>query len=237
MRLLLVRHGQTPANVRGELATRAPGPGLTPLGETQAVALAGALADRDVDAVFVSPLLRTHLTAAPLAAARALPPVELPGLREVEAGDLEDRSDAPAVEEYQTVFSSWAAGDVRVPMPGGPDGVAFFDRFDAAVRTILDSGATTALAVSHGASIRAWTGGRAANLGPRFVRAHRLGNTGVVEVHGDFDTGWTCVSWTSDPVGGENLVDRAAQDPTGNRVPDENLTALRPGPGEAPQAW
>ena len=29
MRLLLIRHGQTPANVRGELDTAAPGPGLT----------------------------------------------------------------------------------------------------------------------------------------------------------------------------------------------------------------
>ena len=29
MRILFVRHGQTPANVRGLLDTAAPGPGLT----------------------------------------------------------------------------------------------------------------------------------------------------------------------------------------------------------------
>jgi broad specificity phosphatase PhoE len=219
VRLLLIRHGQTPANVRGELATRAPGTGLTPLGEQQAVALAEALAGRDIDAIFVSPLVRTHLTAAPLAAARALVPVELAGLREVEAGDLEDRSDEAAVEEYQAVFGSWAAGDLSVPMPGAPDGAAFFDRFNAAVRTILDSGAATAVAVSHGAAIRAWVGGRADNIDSRFVRANRLRNTGMVEVDGDFETGWTCVGWTSDPAGGEKLADRTAQDPTGGRVP------------------
>jgi broad specificity phosphatase PhoE len=219
VRLLLIRHGQTPANVRGELATQAPGTGLTPLGERQAVALAGALADRDIDAIFVSPLVRTHHTAAPLAAVRALVPVELAGLREVEAGDLEDRSDEAFVEEYQAILGSWVAGDLSVPMPGAPDGAAFFDRFDAAVRTILDSGAATAAVVSHGAAIRAWAGGRAGNIDSRFVRAHRLRNTGVVEVDGDFETGWTCVTWTSDPVGGDELVDRTAQDPTGGRVP------------------
>jgi probable phosphoglycerate mutase len=218
VRLLLVRHGQTPANVEGELATRPPGTGLTPLGEHQADALVDALAARDIDAIFVSPLIRTHITAAPLAAARGLVPVELAGLREVEAGDLEDRSDKPSVDAYQEIFSSWAAGDVGVPMPGAPDGVAFFDRFDAAVRTILSSGADTAVAVSHGASIRTWAGGRADNLDPAFIRAHRLGNTGMVELDGDFETGWTCVSWVSDPVGGENLVDPTAQDPTGDRV-------------------
>jgi broad specificity phosphatase PhoE len=219
VRLLLIRHGQTPANVRGELATRAPGTGLTPLGDRQAAAIVEALADRDIDAIFVSPLVRTHLTAAPLAAARALVPVELTGLREVEAGDLEDRSDEASVEEYQAVFGSWAAGDLSVPMPGAPDGAAFFDRFDAAVRTILDSGATTPVAVSHGAAIRAWVGGRAGNIDSGFMRANRLRNTGMVEVDGDFETGWTCVGWTSDPAGGEKLADPTAQDPTGGRVP------------------
>ena len=45
-----------------------------------------------------------------------------------------------------------------------------------------------------------------------------LGNTAMVELHGDFETGWTCVSWTDGPVGGANLVDRFAQDPTGGRL-------------------
>jgi hypothetical protein len=37
-------------------------------------------------------------------------------------------------------------------------------------------------------------------------------------VHGDFVNGWTCVSWTDGPVGGANLVDRLAPDPTGERL-------------------
>ena len=219
MKLLLIRHGQTPANVLGELGTRIPGPGLTPLGERQAAAVPEVLERRHIDAIFVSSMVRTHLTAAPLAAARGLDPVQLDGLHEIEAGSLEDRSDLDAVETYQDVLAAWAAGERSVSMPGGPDGTAFFRRFDGSVRTMLASGADTAVAFSHGASIRAWTGAHAENLDAAFVRAHRLGNTGLVEVHGDFRNGWTCVSWTSDPLGGRNLVDLLAPDPTGEPAP------------------
>ncbi|MGN6780504.1 MAG: histidine phosphatase family protein, partial [Marmoricola sp.] len=63
MRLLLLRHGETHANVSGELDTAAPGEDLTPLGQAQAEAAATVLADRDIDAVFVSVLVRTQQTA------------------------------------------------------------------------------------------------------------------------------------------------------------------------------
>ena len=135
-----------------------------------------------------------------------------------EAGDLEDRSDPAGVEEYHAVFGAWASGDNDPKMPGGSDGFAFFDRFDEAVRAILATGWKSAVAISHGAAIRTWAGARADNIDGRFVQAHPLGNTAMVELHGDFETGWTCVSWTDGPVGGANLVDRFAQDPTGERL-------------------
>ena len=45
MRLLLMRHGQTHANVSGELDTAHPGVELTDLGHTQATTAAQALMD------------------------------------------------------------------------------------------------------------------------------------------------------------------------------------------------
>ncbi|BCW50626.1 hypothetical protein StoSoilB13_29680 (plasmid) [Arthrobacter sp. StoSoilB13] len=50
MKLLLIRHGQTPGNVAGQLDTAFPGPGLTELGERQAAALPEALADESIQA-------------------------------------------------------------------------------------------------------------------------------------------------------------------------------------------
>jgi probable phosphoglycerate mutase len=92
MRLLLIRHGQTPANVLGQLDTARPGPGLTELGARQAAEIPDALANERVDALVASTLLRTQLTAAPLAGARGLEVEVRPGLHEIEAGDLESRT-------------------------------------------------------------------------------------------------------------------------------------------------
>src|SRR3978361_2126362 len=97
MRLLLIRHGQTLANVLGQLNTRKPGPGLTAIGEKQAAAVPGALQDEQVGAVFASTLIRTQITARPLSEELGVPVTVLDSLREIEAGDLEDLTDAPSV--------------------------------------------------------------------------------------------------------------------------------------------
>ena len=62
MRLLLIRHGQTPANVRGELDTAHPGPGLTALGFRQAAAIPAALAHEPIDAGMAAAWRRTRRT-------------------------------------------------------------------------------------------------------------------------------------------------------------------------------
>ena len=73
MRLMLIRHGQTPSNVLGLLDTNPPGPGLTDLGIRQAAALPATLAGCRIDAIYASNQPRAQLTAQPLAAARGLP--------------------------------------------------------------------------------------------------------------------------------------------------------------------
>jgi len=67
VRLLFIRHGQTPCNVSGKLDTSYPGAGLTSLGRAQAAAVPAALADERITSIYATPLLRTQLTAAPLA--------------------------------------------------------------------------------------------------------------------------------------------------------------------------
>src|ERR1700712_5377095 len=79
MRLLLIRHGQTPANVLGQLNTRKPGPGLTTIGAKQAAAVPGALQGDQIGAIFASTLIRTQLTAGPLSEELGLPVTVLDG--------------------------------------------------------------------------------------------------------------------------------------------------------------
>ncbi|WP_128801496.1 MULTISPECIES: histidine phosphatase family protein [unclassified Streptomyces] len=196
MRLLLVRHGQTPSNVDFLLDTAVPGPGLTALGERQAAALPGALADEDIEALYVSTLVRTQLTAAPLAAARGLEPLVRDGIREIAAGDLEM---LPGNSEHgllymKTVFA-WAEGDTALRMPGGENGEQALARYDAVVAEAARSGAAAVAMVSHGAAIRMWTAARADNVDVAFAADRPLDNTGVVILEGSPTDGWKALSW------------------------------------------
>ncbi|MFE5887880.1 histidine phosphatase family protein [Streptomyces sp. NPDC002285] len=196
MRLLLVRHGQTPANVDYLLDTAVPGAGLTALGEQQAAALPAALADEDIDALYASTLVRTQLTAAPLAAARGLEVLVRDGIREVFAGDLEMlRGDTEAGHAYMKTVFAWAAGDTDLRIPGGESGTEVLARYDSVVAEAAESGAGAVAMVSHGAVIRMWTAARAANVDVPFAAAHPLDNTGVVVLDGAPDSGWKALSW------------------------------------------
>lgn len=195
MRLLLIRHGQTPGNVLGQLDTAHPGPGLTPLGLKQAEALTSTIAHEKLDALYASTLLRTQLTAAPLSRARALTVEVRSGLHEIEAGTLELRSDRDSIGAYLQTVYAWGQGDLARAMPGGPDGHAFFERFDAEIAGIAASGAGVAAVVSHGAAIRVWVASRARNITPAFAAENALDNTGVVVLTGSPGDGWTLTEW------------------------------------------
>jgi broad specificity phosphatase PhoE len=223
MRLLFIRHGETPGNVLGQLDTAHPGPGLTELGERQAAALARSLTNEEIGLLYASTLTRTQVTAAPLAAARGLDVEVLEGLREIEAGSLEKLTDRESHLRYLTTVFSWSAGELDRRMPAGPSGHDFFERFDASIARIAadaegSGNSATAAVVSHGAAIRVWTGLRAANVEADFAARHVLANTGIVAVEGDPDAGWQLVHWDGSPVGGLALADPTAEDPTGRTL-------------------
>jgi broad specificity phosphatase PhoE len=220
MRLLLIRHGQTPGNVLGQLDTAHPGPGLTELGERQAHALSRALANEQIQALYASTLIRTQITATPLARVHGLEIEVLDGLHEIEAGSLEKLTDHESHKRYMGTVFAWTAGELDRRMPAGPSGHDFFERYDAAIARIaarastLGDGGSVAV-VSHGAAIRVWTGLRAVNVEPHFAARHVLANTGIVALEGDPDGGWKLIHWDDSPVGGLALADPTAEDPTG----------------------
>ncbi|MFE7075310.1 histidine phosphatase family protein [Streptomyces sp. NPDC057620] len=217
MRLLLIRHGQTPSNLKHLLDTAEPGPGLTPLGLRQADALPDALAGEEIGALYASTLLRTQLTAAPLAARTGLEVRVRDGLRELSAGDLEMRGDAQAVETYMTTVFAWSAGDVELRMPGGENGVEALGRLDAVIAEAAGSGVPTVAMVSHGAAIRMWTAARADNVDVEFAAAHALENTGIVILDGTPADGWWVRTWEGRSLGpGSGLPE--ASGPTGEPV-------------------
>jgi len=224
MRLILIRHGQTPYNASGALDTARPGAGLTPLGHAQAQALPAALDGERISAIHASVLVRTQLTAAPLAAAHALPVQVQEGIEEIVAGDLELHTEKASITTYLETVGAWIHGDLDRVMPGAEDGHTFLSRYDGAIASIAGSPADdeeTVVAFSHGAAIRAWVAIRVGAVGP--ADKLWLANTGMVTIEGDLTAGWNLVQWREEPAGGVTLPDAAAHDVTG--APAEEAAA------------
>jgi broad specificity phosphatase PhoE len=199
VRLLLVRHGQTPSNVLSLLDTNVPGPGLSEIGRQQALALVDTLAGEKVEAIVASTLVRTQQTAAPLAADRDLEVLVRPGIREIPAGALEGPATDAAVAIYRDTMFAWAVGAEAVQMPGSPrDGAHMLAEFDAVVaETEGRVGDGTAVLVSHGGAIRVWAASRSVNLPSSYVREHSLANTGIIIMTGSTSTSWVAHLWES----------------------------------------
>ena len=88
--MLLIRHGETQAAVRGQDFPMVEGqgdPALHPDGERQAHLVGERLKTEPIKAIYVTTMRRTHQTAAPLAAHLGLEPRVERDLREVFLGD------------------------------------------------------------------------------------------------------------------------------------------------------
>jgi broad specificity phosphatase PhoE len=200
MRLTLVRHGETPANVRGSLDTAVPGPGLTKRGHAQAKALVQRFAEESFDSIFVSAMRRSRLTAAPLAKSKRLSPHQVPDLSELSVGPTyEARRDAPAIAFFVDVMRRWLLGDHDAAFPGGESGHQILARMDAAMDLIADSGARHPVAISHGGVMRVWATARCDNIDPDFAVSSYVVNTGVIVVSGG-PGAWHCESWDEVPA-------------------------------------
>ena len=195
MRLLLIRHGETPANVIHALDTTLPGPGLTELGRSQAAALPAVLSGERIQSVWASEALRAQETAGALARACGLQVQTLRGMYEIQAGELEKKTDVDSITAYVEAMRDWCAGRLDIRVPGGESGREALDRINAGVRHVVSTGVETAAVVSHGAAIRVWSGRHATNLGADFVTTNGLENTGVVALEGDPERGWVVRSW------------------------------------------
>lgn len=200
MRLYLVRHAQSEANVQRILNTAMPGPPLTDLGHEQAHALAERLRDEPVAAVYASEATRAQQTAAPLAAGLSVDVQVVAGIQEVYVGDLEDRGDEEAIETYFKVVHPWTQGDLSVSMPGGESGRQVHDRFTTAIGDLRAKHAgqhddQVIVVVSHGGVIRLGAEWVSDNVTPEVADKGLLPNTGIVRLDALPDGGWRCVEW------------------------------------------
>lgn len=196
MRMLLIRHGESQANVVGGMDTSAPGPDLTDKGRAQAVSLVERLAGEAIEAIYASTLVRTQQTARPLAEALGLPVHIRDGLREVRVGELEAKSDPAAVATYRSVYREWVEGNPDRVLPGGGESARqAVARFDAVVREIEATHANGTVAVfTHGSALRLWAVFASDNVTPDFGLAY-IDNVSIVAVAGTAQTGRRIIAW------------------------------------------
>ena len=115
--IYLVRHGETLANRQGILQGWSNNP-LDDTGEKQAAALVARAERVPLAAIYTSDLIRTRQTAAPLAQARGIQPIVLPGLREVSFGKWDghhlDEIQEKDPETLRDIFLKPAQVDLEV---------------------------------------------------------------------------------------------------------------------------
>ncbi len=130
--LVLLRHGQTEANVQGVLDTDLPGTSLTPAGMQQAVEWGRATDPRSLAVVATSEALRARQTgrlilqgmreANPDLADEEFPELRIvPGIVETQVGDWENATikDNPDImKQWLRTYYSWLQGEVDTATPG-----------------------------------------------------------------------------------------------------------------------
>jgi Fructose-2,6-bisphosphatase len=149
--LYLVRHGENLANITKEFSYRAVDYPLTPKGVLQAEQTAEYFVNRDVDAIYTSPLARAHQTAEILARRKAVPVHLREALREISVGSLEGASTPENWALYQRISAAWYAGLAEVAFPNGEDLRMVAARFLGCVSEIVAAHpGGSIVAVGHG---------------------------------------------------------------------------------------
>lgn len=207
-RLILLRHGESAANVAKVLDTRLPGLPLTPRGEAQAEAFAAGLT-RAPRVVFSSAALRAQQTARRIGSVAGVPAAVLDGMHEVQVGDLEGLDSPQAYETFTRIYYSWHLGELDTRMPGGETGREVLDRYLpvlaqlrtdwlAPTRDTDTASEEDVVVVGHGAAIRL-ASQVIGQVAPGFSVASHLDNVESIEFVGDYAAaefqGWQCVRW------------------------------------------
>ena len=154
--LLLVRHGQSQANLNRTFAGQT-NPDLTELGKNQAETLANYLAAHyKIDKIYSSDLIRARHTAAPTARKLGLPITLRKQLREIDAGEWEGKSFDDLCRDYTESYTIWRQDIGHAVCPGGETVADLSDRIHKELMRICRRNeGKTILVTTHATPIRA----------------------------------------------------------------------------------
>jgi probable phosphoglycerate mutase len=154
---MLVRHGSSARSTPEAPIALVDGrsdPPLSDFGRRQAEAVGERLARSRIDGLFVTPLQRTHQTAAPLAGRLGLQPTVIPELREVFLGDWEGQLNARVIGDAELAEQVFTAQRWDV-IPGAEPMGEFTERVRRGLERLAEAVGPDAIAVAvvHGGVI------------------------------------------------------------------------------------
>jgi broad specificity phosphatase PhoE len=168
--ILLARHGETDWN-RDERFQGHADPPLNDRGREQARALAAALAEERLAAVYSSPLGRALETAQIVAAPHGLAAIPVDGLREVDVGSWEGLTTGELTRRFPEQLRRWLGHE-----QGWEDGETYEEMGRRVIAALLDLAerhdGERIVVVTHGGPIRAAI---AASAGITHAEARRRG--------------------------------------------------------------
>jgi broad specificity phosphatase PhoE len=152
--LFLVRHGQTSANVNHQLVGSTDIP-LDPLGERQAVQVGTRFARIRIDGIVTSPLQRARRTAAEIARNTDHDPIVVPGLSEIDFGQMEGLTIQQVLDQFPEMRSQIDdLQDMDLGWPGGETRRGFHERVMTTLLGIVERYENQSVAVvCHGGVI------------------------------------------------------------------------------------
>lgn len=137
--ILLIRHGESQpvrAGVEVPMLDGQADPPLDVRGRAEAQLVAERLADQHLDAIYVTPLQRTHETAAPLAQRLGLTPIVEPDLKEIFLGEWEGPAFRVHVSEGDPIALKMFEEERWDVIPGAETAEAFNKRLRRGITRI-----------------------------------------------------------------------------------------------------
>jgi broad specificity phosphatase PhoE len=138
IRLYLLRHAENRANLTKEFSSRKVDYPLTAKGVLQAQQTAQHFLDKQIEAIYASPLKRARQTAEIIATRLCLPATVMENFREVDVGELEDGP--PSAEKWDfhnTLIAGWMNGHPERRFPGGENYFDLWERMRSGLQAVL----------------------------------------------------------------------------------------------------
>lgn len=190
LRLLAIRHGETAWSRERRFAGARDVP-LTDRGRRQCEALAAALAETPVAAVYTSPLERARASAEAIAKPHRLDVRVEPAFREMAFGAWEGLTGEEVAAGAAGVMETWRQAPDRIVPPGGEALGAVAARVaEATARLIATHPGATVVLVSHAIVTRLIVLA-ALGLGPERLWSVDASPAGLTEI--EFQDGWATV--------------------------------------------